>query len=44
MIRSDLLQRVRKHFEADQLDESQYGLLTKLIQEELPERARAEFC
>ena len=37
--RSDLLKRVRKHFETDQLDESQYELLTKLIQEELPERA-----
>jgi hypothetical protein len=38
-LRKDLLQRVRKHFEDDQLDESQYELLTKLIQEELPERA-----
>ncbi len=37
--RSDLLKRVRKHFEADRLDESQYELLTKLIQDELPERA-----
>jgi hypothetical protein len=35
---NDLLHRVREHFEADQLDESQYELLTKLIQEELPER------
>ena len=36
-VRKDLLQRVRKHFEADQLEMSQYELLTKLIQEELLE-------
>jgi hypothetical protein len=36
-VRKDLLQRVRKHFEADQLEASQYELLTKLIQQELPE-------
>jgi hypothetical protein len=35
---NDLLLRVRKHFEADQLDESQHELLTKLIQEEFPKR------
>jgi hypothetical protein len=35
--RNDLLQRVRGHFEANQLEASQYELLTKLIQEELPE-------
>jgi hypothetical protein len=39
---NDFLLRVREHFEADQLDESQYELLTKLIQEELPERGSAE--
>ncbi len=37
-----LLQRVRKHFEDGELEASQYELLTKLIQEELPERASAE--
>lgn len=37
--RSDLLQRVRKHFKDDQLDEAQYEMLTKLIQQELPEGA-----
>jgi hypothetical protein len=36
-VRKDLLQRVRKHFEADRLEVSQYELLTKLIQEELLE-------
>ncbi len=38
-LRKDLLQRVREHFEDDKLEASQYELLTKLIQEELPERA-----
>jgi hypothetical protein len=41
-LRNDLMQRVRKHFEDDELEASQYELLTKLIQEELPERASAE--
>jgi TRAP transporter TAXI family solute receptor len=35
----DLSQRVRKHFEDDELEASQYEMLTKLIQEELSERA-----
>ena len=37
--RNDLLYRVRKHFEADELEAEQYEMLTKLIQEGLPERA-----
>jgi hypothetical protein len=41
-LRNDLMQRVRKHFEDDELEASQYELLTKLIREELPERASAE--
>ena len=40
--RNDLLQRVRKYLEDDEIEASQYELLTKLIQEELPERASAE--
>jgi TRAP-type uncharacterized transport system substrate-binding protein len=40
--RSDFLRRVRKYFEDDVLEASQYELLTKLIREELPERASAE--
>lgn len=38
----DLSQRVRKHFEDDELEASQYEMLTKLIQQELPEGAASE--
>ena len=38
-LRKDLLQRVRKHFEDDELETPQYELLKKLVQEELPEGA-----
>ncbi len=38
-LRSELLQRVRKHLEADELDAPQYELITKMIKEELSERA-----
>jgi TRAP transporter TAXI family solute receptor len=40
--RKQLLYRVRKHFEADELEAEQYELLTKLIDEELPEPVSAE--
>ena len=41
---NDLLKRVRKHFEDDEIEASQYELLTNLIQDELPEPVSAEDC